>query len=89
MQEDTRLSIHLKMNFGISGISIKDLCKKILFIKKNYSWDEHSKYDLPAIINFALKTTGQSQLFYAGHSQVKQKKQNNFIKNNVSFVREH
>ena len=34
----------------------------------NFSWDEMGKYDLPAMINKTLETTGQDKLFYAGHS---------------------
>ena len=33
------------------------------------SWDAMAKYDIPAMVNFALKTSGQSQLAYVGHSQ--------------------
>lgn len=28
-----------------------------------------AKYDLPTIVNFVLKTTGQPSLYYAAHSQ--------------------
>lgn len=28
-----------------------------------------AKKDLPAVINFIIKTTGQEQIFYVGHSQ--------------------
>jgi len=28
-----------------------------------------AKKDLPAVINFITKTTGQEQIFYVGHSQ--------------------
>ncbi|XP_041453357.1 gastric triacylglycerol lipase-like [Lytechinus variegatus] len=34
-----------------------------------WSWDEMAKYDLPAMINLALKETNQRDLFYIGHSQ--------------------
>jgi len=32
------------------------------------SWDEIGIYDLPAVINYILKETGQSKLSYIGHS---------------------
>ncbi|XP_029680407.1 lipase 3-like [Formica exsecta] len=40
--------------------------------KKNYwsfSWHEIGIYDLPAMIDYVLETTGQEKLFYLGHSQ--------------------
>uniref|UniRef100_A0A914WPK3 Lipase n=1 Tax=Plectus sambesii TaxID=2011161 RepID=A0A914WPK3_9BILA len=33
-----------------------------------FSWDEMAKHDLPAMINYVLAQTGQSQLHYMGHS---------------------
>ncbi|CAH2322149.1 lysosomal acid lipase cholesteryl ester hydrolase isoform X1 [Pelobates cultripes] len=34
-----------------------------------FSYDEMAKQDLPAVINFILKKTGQEQIYYVGHSQ--------------------
>ncbi|XP_026078605.1 lysosomal acid lipase/cholesteryl ester hydrolase isoform X2 [Carassius auratus] len=34
-----------------------------------FSHDELAKKDLPVVINFITKTTGQEQIFYVGHSQ--------------------
>lgn len=34
-----------------------------------FSFDEMAKYDLPAVLNYVLKHTGNSQLHYVGHSQ--------------------
>ncbi|XP_059387987.1 gastric triacylglycerol lipase [Carassius carassius] len=34
-----------------------------------FSHDELAKKDLPAVIDFITKTTGQEQIFYVGHSQ--------------------
>ena len=33
------------------------------------SFDEHAGKDLPAMLNYVMKTTGQTELFYVGHSQ--------------------
>ncbi|XP_067671210.1 lysosomal acid lipase/cholesteryl ester hydrolase-like [Haliotis asinina] len=34
-----------------------------------WSFDEMAKYDLPAMIDYILRTTGQPQIHYVGHSQ--------------------
>ncbi|XP_067671238.1 lysosomal acid lipase/cholesteryl ester hydrolase-like [Haliotis asinina] len=34
-----------------------------------WSYDEMAKYDLPAMIDYILRTTGQPQIHYVGHSQ--------------------
>lgn len=33
------------------------------------SWHEIGAYDLPAMIDYVLKVTGEQQVFYIGHSQ--------------------
>ncbi|RLU17504.1 hypothetical protein DMN91_009739 [Ooceraea biroi] len=35
----------------------------------NFSWHEIGYYDLPAMIDYILKETGHSDLYYIGHSQ--------------------
>ncbi|PFX17933.1 lysosomal acid lipase/cholesteryl ester hydrolase-like [Stylophora pistillata] len=35
----------------------------------NFSFDEMAKYELPTAVNFILNKTGQTTLYYAGHSQ--------------------
>jgi len=35
----------------------------------DFSIDEHSKYDFPAMVNYILNKTGQEKLYYVGHSQ--------------------
>ncbi|XP_050293418.1 lipase 1-like [Anthonomus grandis grandis] len=35
----------------------------------NFSWHQIGVYDLPATINYILKVTGTSKIFYSGHSQ--------------------
>ena len=34
-----------------------------------FSFQEMAEYDIPAMLEHALKVSGQSQLFYIGHSQ--------------------
>ncbi|XP_062594628.1 gastric triacylglycerol lipase-like [Saccostrea cucullata] len=34
-----------------------------------FSWDEMAKYDLPAMIEYILQQTGNTEIYYAGHSQ--------------------
>ena len=40
----------------------------IMISHTNFSWHEICTYDLPAMINKTLETTGQEKLFYIGHS---------------------
>ena len=42
---------------------------KCLFFYVSCSLDEMAKYDLPAMVDFILKTTGHKQISYVGHSQ--------------------
>lgn len=39
-----------------------------LYIVSFYSFDEMAKYDLPGIIDFIVKKTGQEKLYFIGHS---------------------
>ena len=34
----------------------------------NFSWDEHGKYDIPAMIEHIITSTNQEKIFYLGHS---------------------
>ncbi|CAB3399078.1 unnamed protein product [Caenorhabditis bovis] len=34
-----------------------------------FSWEEMSRHDLPAMIDYVVKTTKHSQVYYVGHSQ--------------------
>lgn len=34
-----------------------------------FSFQEMAEYDIPAMLEYALKVSGQTQLFYIGHSQ--------------------
>ena len=35
----------------------------------NFSWDEQSRYDMPAVYDYVLGQTGNKDLVYVGHSQ--------------------
>jgi pimeloyl-ACP methyl ester carboxylesterase len=35
----------------------------------DFSWDQMAKYDIPAMVDYILKETGNKQIFYVGHSQ--------------------
>lgn len=78
------LYLILKINLVLSFVLVKNIlyfvdfdqidvssCKN--FKKKLspiiYSWHEIGVYDLTAKIDYILETTGQSDLFYVGHSQ--------------------
>ena len=34
----------------------------------DFTWDEMAHYDLPAMIEKVLELTGETEMFYAGHS---------------------
>ena len=40
----------------------------IIYIIYN-RFDEHAQIDLPTMLDYVMKTTGQDELFYGGHSQ--------------------
>ena len=40
-----------------------------IYIINYYRFDQHAQIDLPAMLDYVLKVTGQKQLFYVGHSQ--------------------
>jgi pimeloyl-ACP methyl ester carboxylesterase len=35
----------------------------------DFSWDQMAAYDLPAMVDYILEQTGESKMFYIGHSQ--------------------
>ena len=41
----------------------------IFLVSMHFSWDEMAAKDVPAMISYVLKQTGQSEMFYIGHSQ--------------------
>jgi pimeloyl-ACP methyl ester carboxylesterase len=50
----------------------------------DFSWDEMAAYDLPTQIEYVLKTTGQSQIPYIGHSEGTTQAFAGFLNPNVS-----
>jgi hypothetical protein len=53
------------------GLLLLHYCR--LFIVERYifnSWDDMSKSDLPSMVNYILKITGEEKISYIGHSQV-------------------
>jgi pimeloyl-ACP methyl ester carboxylesterase len=74
IQEDISALILNKPCFGNLGIKAKEtknFCKEITsFISLIIftSWDEIGNYDIPSIINYIIKSTGQTKLSYIGHS---------------------
>jgi len=57
----------------------------------DFSFDEISKFDLPAMIEYALGKSGQDQLYYVGHSQGTMMiwagvSENQFLKDKIKLV---
>lgn len=57
----------------------------------DFSFDEISKFDLPAMIEYALNKSGETQLYYVGHSQGTMMiwaglSENQFLKKKIKLV---
>ena len=58
------------------ALTVTQLCRNHTFLNPDktssgfwdFTWDEMAKYDLPTMLEYVLQTTGQEEMFYAGHS---------------------